>query len=123
MGGRSGCGCPLPLSPFRHHLSDPLHPFHHRRLLRPEREPDVVPEAGWPAAAAFAGVHVEELAWDADDLAFECVLEEAHAGVEGGWEGRHVAPPVEGPFGVQVEPDPRGTEPTAQDGTFPEEDL
>src|SRR5262249_58705570 len=76
---------------------------HQRIARRPEREANVLAEARRPPRAALAGVDVEELAGDGDDLLGERGAEERHPVAEGGREVGELGPDVERAVGLAVD--------------------
>src|ERR1700690_4093834 len=84
------------------HRSQARHPRVQALLRWAEREPDVPAEAGRTLAAALAGVDVEELARDDDDLPIERRAEEPHPLVERRRESFDAPPNVKRPVGGAV---------------------
>src|SRR5262245_1858213 len=70
---------------------------------RSEREAEVAAEARVAAAAALAGIDVEEVAGHRDDLAIERGAEERHAVADRRRQVLGAGPDVEGALGRQVD--------------------
>src|SRR5690606_16672775 len=109
-GRRWGAGRSPSTPRFGNQRAQPIEGRVEDGFARAEGEAGVVDEAGGAADAALAGVHVEEVAGDDDDLALEGGAEEAVAGVEGRGKVFEVAPNVEGAFGLAFDAHAEGAQ-------------
>jgi hypothetical protein len=67
------------LRSVRNHGAEPIQGVFEDGHRGAEREAHVLDESGGPSGSTFAGVHVEEVAWHANDLPVERCLEEVIA--------------------------------------------